>query len=133
METVLVPLYPFLMVVLVVGFVFYFGHRNKREVLETVRQASANGTQLTPELIRELGASGKKPGADNGVRAGVILLAVALACIVLGYTLQAAAGEPEIFPVLTGIAAFPGFIGIALIATGLMIKPKDEDRDSPIR
>lgn len=133
MESVLVPLYPFLMVVLIVGFVFYFGHKNRREVLETVRQAAANGTTLTPEVIRELGASGKKPSEDNGVRAGVILLAVAAACVVLGFTLQAASGEPEIFPVLTGVAAFPGFIGAALIATGLLMKPKDRDRDGPIR
>ena len=133
MAEILVPLAPFIMVIFIVGFVYYFGHKNRREVLETVRQAAASGAQLTPEVIRELGASGKKPSNDNGVRSGVILLAVAAACIAMGYALQAASGEPEIFPILAGAASFPGFIGVALIATGLLMKPKDDDRDPPVR
>lgn len=127
---VFVPLAPFIMVIAIVGFVYYFGHKNRKAVLETVRIAAQNGAQLTPEVIRELGASGRKARQPHqGLRSGVVLLAVAAAMIVLGFGLSAVENDQQILPILASAAAFPGFIGLALIALGVLMPEKATDDD----
>jgi len=48
----LVPLAPFIMVVLIVVTVYFFSSRNRREVLETVREALRNGRRWTQRPSR---------------------------------------------------------------------------------
>lgn len=119
---VLVPLAPFIVAVLIVGTVFYFSSRDRREVLETVREAMRNGQTLDPETIKALGVPQKKQG-NGDLKGGLILIAVALALIVLGWvisnTVTMDTGDPEPLYLLTGIAAFPGFIGLVLTGFGL--------------
>ena len=125
----LIPLAPFIMVVLIVGTVFYFNSKNKRAILETVREASRNGQQLDAETIKALGMPEKKnEGGD--IKAGAILIAVALAFVVLGVSIGGIddGDAAEAVPVLTAIAAFPGFIGVVLLAFGLANARKRNDQ-----
>ncbi|MCH8489677.1 MAG: DUF6249 domain-containing protein [Oceanicaulis sp.] len=118
----LVPLAPFIMVVLIVATVFFFSSRNRREVLETVREAMRNDQTLDPETIKALGMPQKKSG-NGDLKGGLILIAVALALIVMGWmmasTITQSAGEPDPMIMMTGIAAFPGFIGLVLTGFGV--------------
>lgn len=117
-----IPIAPFIMVVLIVATVYFFSSRDRREVLETVREALRNGQTLDPETIKALGVPQKKSG-NGDLKAGLILIAVALALIVLGWvisnTVATGTGDPEPLYILTGVAAFPGFIGLVLTGFGV--------------
>jgi hypothetical protein len=118
MVEILVPLAPFAMTVAIVLTVFYFNSKNKRAILETVREASRNGQSLDPETIKALGMPEKKrEGGD--LKAGMILIAIAAALLVLGSAI--ATGEDEsAFPILAAVASFPGFIGVVLVLFGVV-------------
>ncbi|MEE2524749.1 DUF6249 domain-containing protein [Hyphobacterium sp. HN65] len=122
---VLAPLTVFGSVVLIVWIVYHHGSKNRREVLETVRQAAQSGTQLTPDVIRALGMPQKKKGGD--IRAGIILLAVAAAFLALGLAISGAESDPEVIWIMAGVAAFPGFVGAALVLMGVLFRDKSEN------
>ena len=120
MEDILIPLAPFLMVVAIVLTVFYFNSKNKRAVLDTVREAARNGQTLDAETIKALGMPQKKnEGGD--LKSGLILIAIAAALIVLGFAIGSVdpGDADEIIPIMTAVAAFPGFIGVVLVLFGL--------------
>lgn len=121
MESILIPLAPFVMVVLIVLTVFYFNSKNRRAVLEAVREASRNGQQLDAETVKALGMP-QKQNEGGDLKSGLILIAVAAALVVLGFAIgQTGTGEAEeAVPILTAIAAFPGFIGVVLVVFGLI-------------
>lgn len=120
MEDVLIPLAPFIMVVAIVLTVFYFNSKNKRAILETVREASRNGQSLDAETIKALGMPQKKSEGGD-LKAGLILIAIALAFLVLGMSIGTIddGDASEAVPVMAAIAAFPGFIGVVLVLFGL--------------
>lgn len=124
---ILAPLTVFGSVVLIVWIVFHHGSKNRREVLETVRQAAQSGTQLTPDVIRALGMPQKKKGGD--IRAGIILLAIAAAFMTLGFAIGTVENEREAFWIMSGVSAFPGFVGIALIVMGILFGDKSKDAE----
>lgn len=117
MEDVLIPLAPFIMVVAIVLTVFYFNSKNKRAILETVREASRNGQSLDAETIKALGMPQKKSEGGD-LKAGLILIAIAAALLVLGYAIGAVEDETAM-PIMAAVAAFPGFIGVVLVLFGL--------------
>jgi hypothetical protein len=123
----LIPIVAIVMVfglpLFIVWVVFYFNTRNRANILETVRTAAQNGTELTPELVAALGLP--KAGRGHDIRWGIVLLAVAAAFLVLGVTLSIF--EDALFNIMTGVAAFPGFVGIALIAMGVLMRDKSND------
>ena len=129
MEDILVPLGAFSMVAAIVGFNVWAGASKRKQVMETVRDAIRSGQQLDPATIKALGAQEKPKGGD--LKSGLILIAVAAAFVVLGLSINAAdmGDSPEIVPIFTAIAAFPGFIGVVLVLFGLagLRKSKDEE------
>lgn len=120
MEDVLIPLAPFIMVIAIVLTVSYFNSKNRRAILDVVREASRSGQTLDAETIKALGMPQKKSEGGD-LKAGLILVAIAAALIVLGYAIGRAepADADQIVPVMTAVAAFPGFIGAVLVLFGL--------------
>lgn len=90
--------------------------------METVRTAAQSGTELTPDIIRALGMPERKRG--NDIRWGIILLAIAAAFMALGLSISYAEGDPEVIGIMAGVASFPGFVGIALIVMGVLMRDK---------
>ncbi|MEE2567161.1 DUF6249 domain-containing protein [Hyphobacterium marinum] len=127
---ILVPATIFGSVVLIVWVIVSNRTRRNREVLETVRSAIQSGQQMTPETIRALGVERKKKGGD--IRWGIILVSIALAFVSLGYTIGSVDGgdAEEAFVIMTGVAAFPGFVGVALIIMGVFMRDKSNDDDA---
>jgi membrane associated rhomboid family serine protease len=124
---ILVPLAPFAMAVFIVAIVFYFNSKNRAAVLETVREASRNGQQLDAETIKALGMP-QKDNRNGDLKAGAILVAIAAAFLVLGFSIGHIddGGAQEAVPVMASIAAFPGFIGLVLLGFGLVKKRDDK-------
>ena len=116
----LVPLSPFIMVIALVWLGAWSKARSNAAIQKTVQKAIEKGVELTPETIKALGVQGQRPGGD--LRTGLILVATALGLIALGGGIAASGEEPDIIPVLAGVAAIPGFIGIVLVAMHFFMK-----------
>ncbi len=114
---VAVPVGTFVMVVAIVWVAMAYASRNRAAFLDTVRAAIERGTELSPELIRALGAP--RGARYSDIKWGCIWIGVAAACITFGWALGSVEPEEELFYIFLGIAAFPGFVGIALLGYGI--------------
>ena len=117
---ILVPLSPFIMVVLIVWFTANARAKSNAAIQKTVQKAIEKGVELTPETIKSLGVEERSPNSD--LRRGLILIAVALGLIVLGILIGEAGESSEIVYIMAGSAAIPGFIGIALLGMHFFMK-----------
>ncbi len=118
---VLIPLAPFLMVIAIVWFVSQARTKSNQAIQKTVQKAIEKGVELTPETVKALGVQpNHNPHKD--LRSGLVLIAVALGLIVMGGGIGIADGDEEILPILAGVAAIPGFIGIALLLMHFFLK-----------
>ena len=102
--------------------------RAQREVQETIRAAVQAGQTLTPETISALMPDiGVRKAAGRGdLRWGLSLLAVALAVLIVAALSPVGNGEdvPDVRPLVAGLAAFPGLLGLAFLVLHLT-RPKD--------
>lgn len=126
MEGILVPLILAAMIVALVVGPKYLRARSRDRLMETLQTAYEKGQPVPPELVESLTQEAApiayrltpQERAYRDLRAGIITLAVALAFVALGWGMSFE--EDEALYIFTGIAAFPGFIGLALIAFGLI-------------
>lgn len=123
MESVLVPLGLFAIVPIIVLIVSLNGRKRAADLQATVQKAIEKGVELTPETIRALGVRIKPK--DSDLRSGIIYVAIALAFIILGVSIEQMAGE-DALPMMIGIAAFPGLVGLALIFMHFLLSGKDK-------
>ena len=124
MEDILVPISLFAMVVLIVFVAVNGGTQKRKAILATVQEAIRAGQQMTPETIRALGVPQKNSNGD--LKWGGILIAVALAMMVFGWSITMMADEDGVFQVFLGMSAFPGFIGFVLLGFGLLGSKKTD-------
>lgn len=120
---ILIPLTFFAMIAAIAVGPRYLKSLERRKMADTLRAAIDKGQPLPPEVINLLTADAKPaPSPKRDLRRGVILAAVALGLVVMGLVIGQ--GEPDATYPIIGVAAIPGFIGLALIAIGLL----DKDR-----
>ncbi len=117
---ILVPLAPFLMVLGLVGFSAWARIRSNAAIQKTIQKAIDKGMELNPETIKALGVRSRPPQSD--LRGGLITIAVALGLIALGVGINMAEPDEQIIPIMAGVAAIPGFIGIALVIMHFFLK-----------
>jgi hypothetical protein len=104
------------MPVFIVGIIFLFIFRSNAEKQKTLRMAIEKSDSLPPEFLDSLKSLQKKPRtAANDMRAGLILIAIALGLVALD-----AVTHNYVIGGLAGVAAIPGFIGIALLILGII-------------
>ena len=87
MEDVLVPVVMFMMVLGIVVAVQAAGTIRRENVLKTVRQAMQSGQTVTPEIIQALGVNRVNTKAKD-IKSGLVLMAIAVALIIFGQTLN---------------------------------------------
>jgi hypothetical protein len=73
----LIPIVMFLVMGMIALGFFYWNHKNRQGVLDTVQKAIAGGSPLTPELLARLGAAADPRVRD--LRRGVVLFFIGLA------------------------------------------------------
>lgn len=104
------------MPVFVVGIIFFFIYRSRQETQKTLRMAIEKSDSLPPEFLDTLKSLQKKPKTPaNDVRAGLILIAIALGLVTLDFI-----KHDYVLGNLSGVAAIPGFIGVALLILGII-------------
>ncbi|HKR89239.1 MAG TPA: DUF6249 domain-containing protein [Phenylobacterium sp.] len=122
----LVPIAAFVMVAVIVVVPRYLQSLERRKMAEALRAAIEKGQTLPPEMVNLLTAETRPqrpaPSPRRDLRRGVILLGVALGLVAMGLVIGQ--GEPDATYPMIGLAAIPGFIGLALIA----ISRIDRDR-----
>jgi hypothetical protein len=112
---ILIPLGFFAMIAAIVIVPRYLKSQEKQKLQETLRASIEKGAQLPPEVIEALTSDLKPPPSpQRDLRGGIVWLSIAAAFVALG--LVVSFEEPDALYPLLGVATFPGFIGIALIA-----------------
>lgn len=123
LTVMLVSLAPFAMVLGIVWVAVNAGTQKRKSTLSTIETAIQAGQTLDPDTIRALGMPRKDSNGD--LKSGLILMAVAAALVVLGWTIGVVEGEEEAAYIMPAIAAFPGFIGLVLVGFGLLGRKKE--------
>ncbi len=104
------------MPVLIVGIIFFFKARSNADKQKTLRMAIEKSDTLPPEFLESLKSLQKAPKTPaNDVRAGLILIAIALGLVALDFL-----SHDYDLGGLSGVAAIPGFIGVALLILGIV-------------
>ena len=123
MEEILVPLGFFAMIAAIVIVPRYLKSQERQKLQETLRASIEKGAELPPEVVQALTSDAKSPpSAYRDMRAGIIWLGVAVGFAALGFAISFE--EPDALYPMLGVAAFPGFIGLALIALSFISRGK---------
>ncbi|WP_313574302.1 DUF6249 domain-containing protein [Brevundimonas sp.] len=124
MDEVLIPLAFFAMIAGIVLVPTWLKSRERREMQATLRASIEKGQSLPPEVIEAISKDNAKPVATaaRDLRAGVILLSVAIGIALLGYAVSFA--DFDAFYPIVGGAAIPGMIGLAFIILSFFNKNK---------
>lgn len=134
---VLVPIFGIFMIIAVTLGPIWLVTRAKQareaEMHKTLRTMMETGQQLPPDVMQALKtdvpvAAARLHTPDRDLRGGVILIAVALALVTFGAL--ASYQDDEIFYWLAGAACFPGFIGLARLAFGVIGRRRTSDLTS---
>ena len=118
---IFVPIVMFIVAAIIACAYYYFRHRTRQAVQETVRTAIEQGHQLTPEILEKLGQSPQPKKSD--LRRGVILISVGLGIAAFG----ALVGDDDAIRPFFAIGSLPFLIGIAYL--GLWKFGKSEQSD----
>lgn len=109
MEELWIPIVLFIAVTVIFCLWFYFKYRTSMATQETFRLALEKGSELSPELIKQLAEP--EPAKDRDLRRGLIWAAIGIAMVILAVAI----GEPEAMGPIMGSAAFPGLVGVAYL------------------
>ena len=108
----LIPIAMFATIALIFFIVLYFRQRSRADMQQTIRLALERGTELTPEIINQLGTP-TEPSKNRDLRAGLIWMGLAFGLALCGVAVANFAIE-ALYGCLAG-AAFPFAIGIAYL------------------
>lgn len=123
---IIVPVAFFSMVAAIVLVPGWLKSRDRQDMQQTVRHALDKGQALPPELVEALAraARGRIATAHTDLRTGVIWLAIAAGVATFGWVVSFM--EDEFLNPLIGMAAIPGFLGLAFVILSFFNKTKAE-------
>ncbi len=112
-EEIFIPISMFVFLGIVLGMAIVYRNRIKESQQKTIRSAIDKGHELTPELIKQIGAP-PEPPKDRDLRRALLAIAIGAALFIFGYVIPD--GGDEAAKVMAGLAMFPFFIGLAYLA-----------------
>lgn len=118
MEDIIVPVAGCIMIAAIIIVPAWLRSQERRKMADTLKAAIEAGHPIPPEFTAMLaGDSRGMPSPNRDMRRGLILVAIALGLVAMGLALGSAGHGPAhgMAPMI-GAAAFPGFIGLALLA-----------------
>ena len=120
---ILIPLAFFAMIAAIVLVPRYLKSVERQKLQDTLRASIEKGADLPVEVLEALTSDVKTPPSPyRDMRAGIIWLGVAVGFAALGFAVSFE--EPDALYPMLGVAAFPGFIGLALIALSFVARGK---------
>lgn len=109
MNEMMIPIVLFIVFGACVIAFFYYGHRNRVTVMETVQKAIERGSELDPELLSQMGAALNPRGRD--LRRGVIFLALGIAGLLCSFFFA----DTDVISGIRAGSLFPLFIGAGFL------------------
>jgi hypothetical protein len=103
---IMVPISMFIMLgVVLVGY-FFWNHKNRASIMETVQKAIDQGKELTPELLAQLGAAVNPKARD--LRRGIVFLSLGIAGLLCSlffnhYEVINGIRAGSVFPLMLGL------------------------------
>lgn len=98
----------------------YFKSKERQKTQDMIRLAIEKGQPLPTDLVEAITRDVKpRPSRQRDLRVGIMWIAVAAGMVAFAYALGYGPG-PDAFWPLIGLAAFPGFIGVALLVMALL-------------
>ncbi len=120
---IVVPVTFFAMIAAIVIVPRYLKSLERQKLQDTLRASIEKGAALPPEVIEALTSDVKKPPSpQRDLRAGIVWIGIAVGFAAMGFAISFE--EPDALYPMLGVAAFPGFIGLALIALYLVSDKK---------
>jgi hypothetical protein len=111
---ILVPIAFFAMIAAIVIVPRYLKSQERQKLQETLKSSIEHGAPIPQEIIDVLTRDVKPtPTPYRDLRAGILWLGIAVGFAALGFAVSFE--EPDAFYPMLGVAAFPGFIGLALV------------------
>lgn len=110
MEDALIVFIIFTAIAGIVITAFFFNYKKRRVVYDAIQIALEKTGTIDPALVETIMSENVGPNAD--LRKGIILIAIAAAFGLLGYMIP----EEDVIGPMLGVAAFPGFVGVAYVA-----------------
>ena len=109
----------------------YFRHKERMEAQDVLRSAYEKGQPVSPDVINALQTDiARRPrrvrGPEWDLRRGVLCIGLAGAFLAAGLLMYRYDPSNDATGALEGIAAFPGFIGIAHLITYFLLRDKDK-------
>lgn len=108
-EDVFVPFVVFAALASIVISAFYFSYKKRMVVYDAIKVAIEKTGSVDPALVEAIIRDNVGPYAD--LRKGIILIAVAAAFAVLGFSVP----DDEAIRPMLGVASFPGLVGLAYV------------------
>jgi len=118
---ILIPITFFAMIAALVLGPRYLRSQEMMRLQDTLRLAIEKGQPLPPEVIEAMTSNVKtkpQPSPQRDLRTGIVWLGVAVGLAAFGWIIGFT--EPDATFPLLGIAAFPGFIGVAFVVIALL-------------
>ena len=109
-EDVFIPFVVFGSLAVIVVSAFYFSYKKRTVVYDAIKVAIEKTGTVDAALVEAIIRDNVGPYAD--LRKGIILIAVAAAFILLGFSIP----DEEAVGPMFGVASFPGLIGFAYVA-----------------
>ena len=120
---ILIPITLFVMIAAIVIFPSYFKSQERQRMAEALRSSIDKGEPLPPEVVTAISSNVKAPPSPaRDLRTGIIWIGVAVGLAVMGVVIGVE--EPDATYPMLGIAAFPGFVGLAFVVLGLINRNK---------
>lgn len=107
---IVVPVFLFASITTVFIAAYFFNYRKRRIVYDAVKVAIEKTGQVDAMLVEAIIRDKIGPYAD--LRRGILLIVVALAFVILGFSVD----EADAVRPMIGVASFPGLVGLAYVA-----------------
>ena len=115
----------------VVGGIWY-AIREKEAQHETLRRIIESGRDIDAEVIDQVMNDGGKSEKDLKV-GGYITMSVAPGLALLGFVLESATGNDQVFTILLGVSGLVFFIAVGLlVAARVTAEPKSPGNGKPL-
>jgi len=105
----MIPIVMFVVIGFTVLGYFYWNHKNRASIMETVQKALEQGGELTPELLSQLGAAVNPKARD--LRRGVVFLSLGIAGLLCSLFFP----DPQVVNGIRAGTMFPLLLGAGFL------------------
>ncbi len=105
----MIPIVLFVVIGFAVLGYFYWNHKNRAAIMDTVQKAIDQGGELSPELLTQLGATGNPRFRD--MRRGVVFLSLGVAGLLSSMFFP----DPEVVNGIRAGSVFPLMLGVGFL------------------